>query len=395
VIWRKTATAAGLAAAVVLVAGCGGSAGSTSSPAPEPAAIVISSSACAPRWVAPGSGHQLLTISNQTSSPYSIELLGPDQATVYGEIEMIGPGTSATMDAVIPPGRYSLKCESISGSSSFSAVETVHGPAVAGAHPYVPVDYSQIQLATLHYRTELTSRLVPLVAATDRLQAALKTGNLGEARQLWLAAHLDYERLGAAYDTFGDFGARIDGRVSGLPGGVNDPDFAGFLRLEYGLWHGQPAVELVRVGADLDAAIRGLARAFPQMQTPANDLALRTHEILENTLQFELTGEDDEGSHTTLATALANVQGTRLALGAITDLLQPRDPQLLAQVSAGLASLASLLQGYDRPQGWTALDSVIRTQREHLDAAVSGLLEELAAIPDLLELPVQPATADS
>ena len=79
------------------------------------------------------------------------------------------------------------------------------------------------------------------------------------------------------------------------------------------------------------------SEAFPQMQTPANDLALRTHEILENTLQFELTGEDDEGSHTTLATALANVQGTQLALGAIAPLLRQRDPQLLAQVSAGLA----------------------------------------------------------
>ena len=389
------ATAAVITAAVVFVAGCGGSAGSSSPPSRPAAPVVISPSACAPKWVAPRSGHQLLTVSNNTSSPYSIELLGPDQTTVYGEIEVIGPGTSATMDAVIPPGRYSLKCESISGASNFSDVETVRGPPVAGAHPYVPVDYSQIQLATLHYRSELTGRLTQLVAATDRLQAALKSGNLSEARQRWLTAHLDYERLGAAYDTFGDFGHKIDGRPSGLPGGVNDPGFAGFLRLEYGLWHGQPAAELMRVGTQLDLAVHGLVRAFPQMQTPANDLALRTHEILENTLQFELTGQDDEGSHTTLATALANVQGTQLALGAIANLLGQRDPQLLAQVSAGLTSLATMLQGYHRPHGWTPLDRLTPTGREHLDAALSGLLEQLSPIPDLLELPVQPATADS
>ena len=182
---------------------------------------------------------------------------------------------------------------------------------------------------------------------------------------------------------------------SGLPGGVNDPGFAGFLRLEYGLWHGQPAAELVPIGARLDAAVRGLARAFPHMQTPANDLALRTHEILENTLQFELTGDVDEGSHTTLATALANVQGTQLALGAIANLLRQRNPQLLGQVSAGLAALAAMLQRDDRPQGWTPLDNLTQTERERLDAAVSGLLEQLSPIPDLLELPVQPATADS
>ena len=309
VIRKGTATAAGLAATVVFVAGCAGSAGSTSAPAPRPAAVVISSSTCAPGWVPPRSGHRLLTVSNQTSSPFSVELLGADQLTVYGEIEVIGPGTSATMDVVIPPGRYSLECESFTGAANFSDVETVSGPPVAGAHPYVPVDYSEIQLATLHYRAELTSRLKQLVTDTNGLQAALEASNLGQARQLWLTAHLDYERLGAAYDTFGDFGDQIDGRPDGLPGGVNDPGFAGFLRLEYGLWHGQPAAELVPIGARLDAAVRGLARAFPHMQTPANDLALRTHEILENTLQFELTGDVDEGSHTTLATALGERAG--------------------------------------------------------------------------------------
>ena len=99
-----------------------------------------------------------------------------------------------------------------------------------------------------------------------------------------------------------------------------------------------------RVGARLDAAVHGLARAFPQMQTPANDLSLRTHEILENTLQFELTGDDDEGSHTTLATALANVQGTQLALGAIANAPAPaRTLSCWRQVSAGLAALAAML----------------------------------------------------
>jgi high-affinity iron transporter len=395
VIRRGTAIAAGLTAAIASLAGCSGSATSTTAAATKAAAVVVSPSACAPGWAAPRSGRHLLTVANQTSSTYSVELLGADQVTVYGEIELLAPGTSATMDVVIPPGRYSLKCESLSGASTFSNAETVSGPPVFGAHPYVPVDYDQIQLATLNYRSELTGRLNQLATATDGLQAALESGNLARARQLWLPAHLDYERLGAAYDTFGDFGDEIDGRPDGLPGGVNDPDFQGFLRLEYGLWHGEPVAELVPVGARLVAAVHGLVKAFPQMQTPDNDLSLRTHEILENTLQFELTGDVDQGSHTTLATALANVEGTQLALGAIAGLLRPRQPQLLAQVSSGLTSLAAMLQRYDRPAGWTSLADLTQPDREHLDAAVSGLLEQLSPIPDLLELPVQPDTADS
>jgi iron uptake system EfeUOB component EfeO/EfeM len=395
VIRKGAAVAAGVSAAIASLAGCSGSATSTTAAANKAAAVVIAPSACAPGWAAPRSGRHLLTVSNQTPAPYSVDLLGADQVTIYGEIELIAPSTSATMDVLIPPGRYSLKCESLSGASTFSSVETVSGPPVSGAHPYVPVDYDQIQLATLTYRSELTGRLKQLAADTDSLEAALKSGDLARARQLWLPAHLDYERLGAAYDTFGNFGDEIDGRPDGLPGGVNDPDFQGFLRLEYGLWHSQPAGELEQVGARLDGAVHGLVKAFPQMQTPDNDLSLRTHEILENTLQFELTGDVDEGSHTTLATALANVQGTQLALGAIASLLRQRQPELLAQASSGLTSLAAMLRGYDRPTGWTPLDNLTQSEREHLDAAVSGLLEQLSPIPDVLELPVQPDTADN
>ncbi len=71
------------------------------------------------------------------------------------------------------------------------------------------------------------------------------------------------------------------------------------------------------------------------------DVALRTHEILENTLQFELTGETDEGSHTNLATAWANVQGTKLALAAITPLLDTSSHGARRPGDAGLDRLGA------------------------------------------------------
>ncbi len=386
-----------IAAGVVGIASlgaCASSAGRTSSAA-NAVTIMITPPACAPGWHAPESGRNLLTVDNQTRGTFSVDLLGADQVTVYGEIENLGPGASTTMDVVLPPGRYSIECESIGGSSSFSNVETVTGPSVSGAHPYVPVDFSQIQLATLHYRSELTSGLDQLATDTDALDRAVQAGNLALAEQLWLPAHLDYARLGAAYDTFGDFGDEIDGRPNGLPEGVADPNFQGFLRLEYGLWHGQPLPLLREVAQRLDTAVHGLVKQFPQMQTPANDLSLRTHEILENTLQFELTGEEDEGSHTTLATALANVQGTQLALGAIAPLLAQHEPKLLASARSGLAALGARLATYDSSGTWTPLDELTQAQREQVDGQLSSLLEQLSVIPDLLELPVQPATADS
>jgi high-affinity iron transporter len=360
-----------------------------------PGTIRVSDTACAPGWVAPSSGRHLFSVRDTSRrSVFAVELVGADQVSVYGEVELLAPGTTVPLDTVLPPGQYSFACENYDGETTYSTVGTVKGPAVAGAHPYVPVDFSQVQLATSRYRAGLLPGMRRLVTDTGKLLAAVDGGDLATARRAWLPAHLDYARLGAAYDTFGNFNTEIDGRPNGLPGGVHDSHFEGFLRLEYGLWHGLPAAELKPIAARLDAAVRGLLQQFPQMLTPANDLSLRTHEILENTLQFELTGETDEGSHTNLATAFANVQGTEAALAAIAPLLALHDRGLLEGVSAGLRRLASLLGSYEHPNGtWTPLEDLTRSQREHLDATVGSLLEELSPIPDLLELPVQPDTA--
>jgi len=324
--------------------------------------IVITSTQCAPGWSAPRSGQTVFTVDNTTRNDiFGVDVVGANQLTVYGEIEMLAPGTSDQMPVVLPPGRYSFECESFAGSERFSQSEVVEGPPVDDAH------------------------------GTVALTKAVDAGDLDEARLLWLPAHLDYERLGAAYDTFGNFNDEINGRPLGLQGGVNNPHWEGFFRLEYGLWHAQSVAELVPVANALDRAVHGLVEQFPSMVMPINDLSLRTHEILENTLQFELTGETDEGSNTNLATAWANAQGTELALAALVPLLESSDPALLAQVKAGLTAITAELKSYERPNGtWTPLQSLTTGQREQLDGNLDQLLEELSHIPDLFDIPITP-----
>jgi iron uptake system EfeUOB component EfeO/EfeM len=81
-----------------------------------------------------------------------------------------------------------------------------------------------------------------LAVQTAALASDVRDGDLAAARRDWLTAHLQYETLGAAYDSFGDFDEEIDGRADAV--GVNSPKWTGFYRLEYGLWHGQSAQEL-------------------------------------------------------------------------------------------------------------------------------------------------------
>jgi high-affinity iron transporter len=131
-----------------------------------------------------------------------------------------------------------------------------------------------------------------------------------------------------------------------------------------------------------------LVAAFPEQATPINDLSLRAHEILENTLQFELTGETDQGSHTGLATAMANVQGTEMILGIIAPLLEKREPALVGRLQTDLGQVTNLLDAAQLADGtWPAVQSLSLTQRERLDGAIGNYLETVSPVPDVLELP--------
>jgi high-affinity iron transporter len=112
------------------------------------------------------------------------------------------------------------------------------------------------------------------------------------------------------------------------------------------------------------------------------------HEILENAIQFELTGQTDEGSHTNLATARANVDGSRTALDAVVPLLEVHSPQLIKTARADFDRLDSLLDAFHRPDGsWAPLSSLSTAQHQRLDAAFGQTVEDLSTIPDVLEVP--------
>lgn len=218
-----------------------------------------------------------------------------------------------------------------------------------------------------------------LARLTDALRADLDSGDLAQARRDWLPAHLEYERLGAAYGAFGDLDDAINGLPNGLPQGVDDPEWTGFHRIEYGLWHGQPASTLSALGDTLAADVGKLGATFATAQIDPLEISIRAHEITENAVQFELTGETDFGSDSNIATIAANLQGTVTVLDILTPLLSPRDLQLpqlralLAKTQADLAASGAVLQ------------ELPRARRELLNADLSQLAEELAPVASILE----------
>ncbi|MFE9613831.1 iron uptake transporter permease EfeU [Streptomyces sp. NPDC006012] len=354
---------------------------------PKPAGaqtVAVSETECGKGFVAPKPGRQTFQMHNTGSKTSEVYLIDPASHAVYGEIEGLAPGTTRALVATVAGGTYAWRCVPSAGRAVTSRPVRVGGGGAAKA--VVPVAESDLAAPLKAYRQYVNQGLATLGTQTGTLNDDIARGDLDRARADWLTAHLTYSSLGAAYGTFAEYAQRIDGRADGLAGGVQDKDFTGFHRIEYGLWHGESADQLTGPARRLADAVAGLRTAFPAQDFDPGDLPLRAHEILENTLQFELTGDTDEGSGTNLATADADLDGTRELLTLLRPLLTSRSPKLPPTVDADIARVQQLLDAAHQDARWTPVAQLDATARARLDGATGQLLEDLAPIPDLLEI---------
>lgn len=366
-----------LVLAAVLVARRGESRAPVATPALPHTTVEVSSSHCGRGWSSPVPGVQIFDLHNTSDEPAEVYLEDPASQAVYGEVEDVGPGTTRPLTVRLGKGAYAFKCvPDDADAATGPTVRLTRGHAGPGAAPVTEHDLIPPALA---YQKWVGGGLDETVRLTTELRDAIDRGDLAGARGAWLPAHLRYERLGAAYDAFGDADGAINGTDAGLPDGVRDRHFTGFHRIEYGLWHGRSADALRAPAAALVTSVTALRDSWAQARMDPAQLGLRAHEILENTVQFELTGRTDYGSGSNLATARANVDGTREVLSRLRPLLTTRYAGLPG-LTRELDGAAHTLDGFHTPSGWTPLDHLTRSQREKVDATLDDLVEHLASV---------------
>ena len=378
----RPALPCGLIATVLLIGAC---TSSSHKAAPTPPTVQVSVTSCGMGWTPKATGQQHILLSDTDSRAGEVSLIDPRSGAIYAQVEPIGPGTTANMDVSLSAGSYALQCAMEDEAPVVGPTVTLTGPTPAGAAPGVmPVDEAQLVPATKQYEAYVSKALPGLVAEVKALGYDITSGDLAKAKADWLTAHLSYERLGAAYDAFGALDSAINGLDHGLPGGVADPGFSGFHRIEYGLWNGASRASLTAEVDALVADVGKLQGVFAAAQIDPLTISIRAHEISENALQFELTGEDDFGSHSELATVSANLDGTRTVLDMVSPLLASRTTTMPA-IDAQLALTRQLVDAQHTPAGWATLASLTTGQREHIDSALSQLCELLAPVAAILE----------
>ena len=371
---------AALTALAVALTACSSGGGASGARSAE--VIDVSASQCGGTWSVSGPGWHTIQISNQGTGGGEVDLVDPANGAVYAEIENTGPGTVNPITIDFGSGKYALLCLFADASPLQGATVAVAGHAT-GTPAVLPVTYNDLIPPAKAYATEEEAAIKVMASETAALAAAVRGGNLAVARRDWLTAHVQYETLGDAYDAFGNFDTEIDGRADAI--GVTSPQWTGFYRLEYGLWHGQSLASLVPVADTLNKNVDQLAAWWPTQEVPLADLGRRAHEVIENALEFQLTGHDDYGSGTTLAAAVAAITASRVLLALLHPLLAPRYAAL-PSVYSGLSQLQSLLEKERQPDGWwVPVSALPAAAKQAIDAACGQVLQALAPVAAITE----------
>jgi high-affinity iron transporter len=350
--------------------------------------ITVTASACAPEFTSLTPGGQSFTVVNKSGHSGQVYFVQSAGGGAIGELESIGPGTRETMTVTVAAGSYAWRCQ-LSGSPSLTSrsVRTTGGNvAFPRMFAVAPLQPSELDVPIKQYRTYVAGQLGTLAGEAATLNSAIDAGDLAAARTAWLPAQLTWERVGAAYGSFGDSADAVDGLPQGLPLGVADPGFTGLRRIEYGLWHGQSPATLAPISARLIQDVASLQDKLPSLTVNPKDMPIRLHEILEDALRDHLSGMSDQGAGSGFAETLADVDGTRVVLGELQSLINQRKPGLVAAVTPQLDALQSALQATEHDGVFDDPTTAPVAERQHVNAAIDQVLETISPVPDLLEI---------
>jgi high-affinity iron transporter len=366
--------------------------GPTSVGASPTVTVSMTATACAPAWTAPRAGRHTFVIENRTGRHGAIYLFNPYTGATVSQRTGLDPESSVTLRVDLKPGHYTWGCH-LHGDATHQSADVVVRPiavmTAAGPTTEIPVAPAQLAGPVRSYRTYVSAQLAMLVTQVGALRSALAGGSVSQAEHAWLTAHLTWQRVGAAYDAFGTLGTKINGLATGqqvgqTPGSSVGTTFEGFHKIELDLW-GQG--DLAQAGVDADQLATNLATLvarFARDSIPPAELPLRTHEILEDSQRDELSGDDDYGSGTDMASVEADVSGTEVLLHLLAPLLKERAPDLVQRARVQLNRLDAALAATQEAGHWVPVEQVPLAQREQVAGAIGATLEILAIVPDVL-----------
>ncbi len=361
----RAAICAGAVLALALFAtACGSS--KDAAPGAETMSFTLTDAGCTPHDATAKAGPINFDVDNGGSSKVTeIEVL--DGETILGERENITEGLNGSFSLTLEEGEYTLRCN---GGDEEDGTLQVTGKLAAQNSP-------QVEKAIADYRIYLEENTDELVAETQPFVDAVLAGDIAEAKALYPAARIPYERIEPVAESFGDLDPRIDARENDVPKG----EFGGFHRIEKALWEEGTTKGMAPVAEQLQADVEELARKVKGVKLQAVQIANGANELLSEVSASKITGEEERYSHIDLVDFQANVEGSQVAFESVEPILSASDPQLAKQIEADFEAVYTALKPYRRGDGFVLYGALTQSDTRKLAQVIDTLAEELSHVP--------------
>lgn len=367
---RPALVAGALVLLALFVTACGSSDDSTTSgdaPATEQLAFTLTDAGCDPIDAEAAAGPITFEAENTSSNPDVHELEVLDGGTVLGETPDLSEGDSGTFTLTLEAGEYTLLCP---GTDGDSGTLTVTGELDTESSP-------EVEAAIEDYRSYLEENTAELVSATEPFVAAVVAGDIAEAKSLYPAARIPYERIEPVAESFGSLDPRIDARENDVPAS----EFEGFHRLEKALWEEKSLKGMAPVAEQLLADVEELAEKVKTVELQAVQIANGANELLGEVSASKITGEEERYSHIDLVDFEANVEGSEAAFEAVKPLLEPENADLAGEIEADFKMVFNSLEPYRTEDGFVLYTELSKADTKKLAVAIDTLAEKLSLVP--------------
>lgn len=261
-------------------------------------------------------------------------------------------------------------------AASTAAVPTASAPAA--------VDLSQ---PLAEYKQYVQEQTAGLVRDTEKFVAAVKAGDLAQAKALYAPARAHYERIEPAASLFEALDEAIDVREDDFKQKVKDPAFGGFHRIEYALWVEKNTQNVQGVADKLLQDVKALQAEIAKLDFPADKVAGGAAELIEEVAADKISGEENRYSHTDLSDFQANVDGSKKIVELFQSQIHAADAAMMPRLQQRFGELESILAKYRHQDGsFVSYDQLSDADRKALKTPLNALAEDLAKLRGLLGL---------
>ncbi len=231
------------------------------------------------------------------------------------------------------------------------------------------------------YQSYVATQAADLVAKVKPFVAAVKAGDVEQAKQRFAAARVPYETIEPVAESFGTLDPDIDARVNDVKQG---DEWTGFHRIEQALWQRNTTKGLDAIADKLLADCETLERKTRTLTYQPDELANGANGLLGEVASSKISGEEDRYSHTDLSDFKANINGAQTTFGLLAPAVRAKDPQLADTVSRRFDAVQAELETLRTGDAFPSYETVDGAERKQLSALVASLAKPLAQVSDAL-----------